>query len=237
MLLILQNTVNKHGLYLQSQFYVCNIIGCCLLAERWFSVFLVALLQFNFFDSLAGPNWRLKIRQGWSLCRVVVHYQLIILRAEGLGGIYPSNNGTKGVFINMSLCLSEPSCHDIRNPPQKSVGYWMFFTVKERKVNRAEALTKHQAEPDEEAVLSGRDGAWPDPSRSPPRAARPCAERLQASWSRSCSLQTSCCFPNRPPELPKCCSMYHKLKLILIRFSGLDGRIATQSRVVLQRLK
>lgn len=165
-------------------------------------MFLVALLQCNFLNSLAGSRWRLKIWLGWRFCGQAVHYQLIILSLEGLGGVCPSSNSTTGIFINTSRCLSEPSC----------VAYWMhcrkqwviacfsqwrsikLITVKLWQGTRL-SLTKGPC--------------WP------------CTTWLEAWWSWSFLLQTGCCFPNRPPKAPKYCSTAHKLKLVLIHLSGL----------------
>lgn len=112
---------------------------------------------------------------------------------------------------------------DILNALHKSLGYCLFFTVKEHKVNHSEALTGHQAQPDQRFVLSGGCGAQPGLTLH--------TTWLQASWSWSFLLQTGCCFPNRPPKAPKYCSTDHKLKLVLIHLSGLMAGLP-QSRAL-----
>lgn len=101
---------------------------------------------------------------------------------------------------------------DILNALQKSVGYRLFFTLKEHKVNHSEALTRHQLSPTEGPC---------SPEAMEPSLAWPCPTWLEASWSWSFLLQTGCCFPNRPPRAPKYCSTDHKLKWVLIHLSGL----------------
>lgn len=175
-------------------------------------MFLVALLQCNFLNSLAGSRWRLKIRLGWSFCGRAVHYQLIILSPEALGGVYPSSNSPTGIFINTSRCVSEPSCVTYRMHCRNQwvvacFSQWRSIKLITVKLWQGTRLSLTEGPCSPEAMEQGP--AWP------------CTTWLEAWWSWSFLLQTGCCFPNRPPKAPKYCSTDHKLKWVLIHLSGL----------------
>lgn len=82
---ILQSDVNKHELYIQSQFCACNIIGGCFLVERWTQ------------NPVGVKLWQV----GWEL-------PVDNTEPEDLGGVFPSS--TTGIVINISWCLCEPNC-------------------------------------------------------------------------------------------------------------------------------
>lgn len=147
-------------------------VSCCH-AAAWFLILIFFLACW--LDPVEGcwfltGEVQLPLGQSCSLRGVVVHYQLVRLNAEALGGIYPGKNGTRDVFINTPLCLLEPSCHETLNPLQKSVCHWMGLTPKEHEVNQAKALTKHQAYPDGKAnaLWTRWSVAWPDPGLPDP---------------------------------------------------------------------